>query len=302
MVHSPVSGVFCVGIATLDYVYGLDAIPASAEKYRARDLSIVGGGLAANASVAVARLGGQSWLATRLGDDLTGAAIVAELEEEGVRTVHCRRFPGLRSPVSAILVDSAGERLVVSYSEPQMPANPSWLPSALPEGIGAVLGDTRWEDGAAAMFRLARERGLPAVLDGDRAPAHPDVLGLATHVAFSEQGLKEVTGIADPRAGMAHLGQAAENWVAVTMGPRGVLYFRDGRIHHLPGFEVTAVDTLAAGDVWHGSFALALAEGQGELQAMRFASAAAALKCTRFGGRKGAPTRAEVEQFLRERG
>ena len=301
MKDKSVSGVFCVGIATLDYVYGLDAIPASAEKYRARDLSVVGGGLAANAAVAVARLGGQSWLATRLGDDLTAAAIIAELEEEGVRTGHCRRFSGLRSPVSAILVDSAGERLVVSYSEPQMPVDPSWLPASLPEGIGAVLGDTRWEDGAATMFRVARGRGLPAVLDGDRAPLHPDVLGLATHVAFSEQGLQEVTGIADVRAGLAHLGQGATNWVAVTMGPRGVLYFQDGKIHHLPGFEVTAVDTLAAGDVWHGSFALALAEGQDEIQAMRFASAAAALKCTRFGGRKGAPARAEVEQFLRGR-
>jgi sulfofructose kinase len=302
MAHSPVSGVFCVGIATLDYVYGLDAIPASAEKYRAKDLSVVGGGLAANASVAVARLGGHAWLATRLGDDLTGATIVAELAAEGVKTDHCRRFPGLRSPVSAILVDKAGERLIVSYSEPQMPVDPSWLPRTLPEGAGAVLGDTRWDDGAAAMFRVARAAGLPAVLDGDRAPAHPDVLGLATHVAFSEQGIQEVTGIPDSRAALVHLGRTASNWVAVTMGAKGVLCFRDGVIHHVPGFVVEAVDTLAAGDVWHGAFALALAEGQSELPAIRFASATAALKCTRFGGRKGTPARAEVEQFLRERG
>jgi sulfofructose kinase len=152
------------------------------------------------------------------------------------------------------------------------------------------------------MFRVARQAGVPAVLDGDRAPAHPEVLGLATHVAFSEQGLQEVTGISDPRAGLVHLGQTATNWIAVTMGAKGVLYLRDGVIHHVPGFEVAVVDTLAAGDVWHGAFALALAEGQGEVQAIRFASATAAMKCTRFGGRKGAPARAEVEQFLRERG
>lgn len=302
MNNSPASGVFCVGIATLDYVYGLDAIPTSAEKYRANDLSVVGGGLTANAAVAVARLGGRSWLATRLGDDLTGVSIVAELEAEGVSTDHCRRFPGLRSPVSAILVDKAGERLVVSYAEPAMPVDPSWLPTTLPAGAGAVLGDTRWDDGAAVTFRVARAAGVPAVLDGDRAPAHREVLTLATHVAFSEQGLQEVTGIADARAGLAHLGRTASNWIAVTMGAKGVLYFADGAIRHVPGFDVKVVDTLAAGDVWHGAFALALAEGQGEGQAIRFASATAALKCTRFGGRKGAPARAEVEQFLRERG
>lgn len=302
MAHSPVSGVFCVGIATLDYVYGLDAIPTSAEKYRAGDLSVVGGGLAANASVAVARLGGKSWLATRLGDDLTGNAIVAELAEEGVRVEHCRQFPGLRSPVSAILVDQQGERLVVSYAEPTMPTDPSWLPAALPDGAGAVLGDTRWDDGAAALFRVARAAGLPAVLDGDRAPAHPDVLRLASHIAFSEQGIAEVTGLGDPQAALMKLGATADNWIAVTMGAEGVIFFENGAIRHVPGFPVKAVDTLAAGDVWHGAFALALAEGQDEVQSIRFASATAALKCTRFGGRKGAPARGEVAQFLRERG
>ena len=64
---------------------------------------------------------------------------------------------------------------------------------------------------------------------------------------------------------------------------------------------MTAVDTLGAGDVWHGAFALRLAEGADELTAIRFASAAAALKCTRPGGRMGAPSRAEVAAFLKER-
>jgi sulfofructose kinase len=69
---------------------------------------------------------------------------------------------------------------------------------------------------------------------------------------------------------------------------------------HDPAFPITAVDTLAAGDVWHGAFALGLAEGMPEREAVRFASATSALKCTRFGGRAGAPRRAEVERFLEE--
>ena len=81
-----------------------------------------------------------------------------------------------------------------------------------------------------------------------------------------------------------------------------MLFVEDGTIAHLPAFAVEAVDTLGAGDVWHGAFALGLAEGQGERAAIRFASAAAAIKCTRFGGRAGAPQRTEIEAFLAARG
>jgi sulfofructose kinase len=80
-----------------------------------------------------------------------------------------------------------------------------------------------------------------------------------------------------------------------------VTFFENGRRAHEPAFPVTVVDTLGAGDVWHGALALALGEGQGARAAIRFASAVAALKCTRFGGRTGTPTRAEAEAFLRSR-
>jgi sulfofructose kinase len=86
--------------------------------------------------------------------------------------------------------------------------------------------------------------------------------------------------------------------VAVTDGANGAHWRQGGGIRHRPAFAVNSVDTLAAGDVFHGGFALALAEGQDEAESMRFASAAAALKCTRFGGIAGAPGRAEVEQLL----
>jgi sulfofructose kinase len=295
------TSVLCVGIAVLDYVYAVEAMPVRAEKYRASDLAVVGGGIAANASVAVARLGGRAHLATRLGDDPTGATIVAELEREGVDCTLARRFSGLRSPTSAILVDAKGERLIVSYSDNAIPSDTSWLPDALPAGIGAVLGDTRWVEGSAHSFRLARRAGVPAILDGDRRPAHPDVLDLATHVAFSEQGLAEITGIADPADGLRVLAESSRSWLAVTVGEGGVYFLEDGAVAHEPAFSVATVDTLGAGDAWHGAFALGLAEGMGERAAVRFASAVAAIKCTRFGGRAGIPARADVDRFLRER-
>ncbi|CAN7739174.1 PfkB family carbohydrate kinase [Bosea sp. LjRoot9] len=296
------TGVFSLGIATLDYVYSVETMPTRGEKYRSRDLAVVGGGCAGNASVAIARLGGRSWLATRLADDLTGDQIVAELEGEGVDTGFCLRAPGLRSPVSAILVDAEGERMVISYSDPAMPVTTDWLPGSLPEGADAVLADTRWGEGALAALTLARKAGVPGVLDADRKPPHPDLVATASHVAFSAQALQELSEEDDPRLGLAKIAGNAETWLAVTLGKEGVLFVENGAIAHIPAFPVVAVDTLGAGDVWHGAFALALAEGQGERAAIRFASATAAIKCTRFGGRAGAPRREEVERFLAQAG
>jgi sulfofructose kinase len=292
------TGVFCLGIATLDYVYSVETMPTRGEKYRSRGLAVVGGGCAGNASVAVARLGGRCWLATRLADDLTGDQIVADLASEGVETRFAHRVAGLRSPVSAILVDAEGERMVISYSDPAMPETVEWLPQRLPEGAGSVLADTRWGEGALAALKLAREAGVPGVLDGDRKPPHDDLVATASHVAFSAQALRELSGEEDPRLGLAKIGSDVSSWLAVTLGKEGVLFLDKGEVAHIPAFAVETVDTLGAGDVWHGAFALALAEGQDERRAIRFASAAAAIKCTRFGGRTGAPGRAEVESFL----
>lgn len=294
------AGVFCLGIATLDYVYSVETMPTRGEKYRSRGLAIVGGGCASNAAAAIARLGGACWLATRLADDLTGDRILADLEADGVDTRFARRVAGLTSPVSAILVDAEGERMVISHSDPKMPEDTDWLPKALPAGAGAVLADTRWGEGALAALKLAREAGLPGVLDADRQPPHPDLVATASHVAFSQQALREVSGEEDPAAGLTRIASGAENWIAVTLGKGGVLYW-DGGVRHSPAFTVETVDTLGAGDVWHGAFALALAEGRGETDAIRFASAAAAIKCTRFGGRSGAPARDELERFLASR-
>jgi sulfofructose kinase len=293
-----VTRILCIGIATLDQVFALDAMPTLPEKYRAHDLAVTTGGTAANAAVAIARLGGEVAFWSALGDDRLGDEIIAGLERERIDCAGVRRVAGKRSPLSAILVDRSGERIVISHSDPDLPGSTAHLPDRLPASVGAVLGDTRWQAGSAHLFRLARAAGAPAVLDGDRAPRErPELLDLATHVAFSMQGLRDLTGLDDPRAALATL-PPARAWVAVTNGAEGVFFREGGAIVHAPAFETEAVDTLGAGDTWHGAFVLALAEGMDERAAVRFASAAAAVKCTRFGGRDGAPSRREVEAFL----
>jgi sulfofructose kinase len=277
-------------------------LPDHGAKYRATRFETVGGGPAATAAVTVSRLGGQAMLAARVGDDDAAAMIVAELTGYGVDCTHVRRCPGSASSVSAVIVDARGERMIVNHLDPLLPVDPTWLPSPGSVGAGAVLADTRWPEGALAALVAARAAGLPAVLDADRpVPADGALLRAATHVAFSSDALTDLTGIGDASLALAEVARGLQAWCCVTAGGDGVYSYEQGKMRRDPAFDVPVVDTLGAGDVWHGAFALALAEGRRETDAVRFASAAAALKVQRSGGRAGVPTRAELDVFLATR-
>ncbi len=287
----------CIGHAVQDFVFSLPDLPAGGRKFRAEAFASVGGGPAATAAVAIARLGGEASLAARIGEDAVADAIVSELEGYGVNCARVKRFAGRASSLSAVMVDDAGERMIVNYRDADMPAGADWIGDAA--GFDAVLADTRWPEGAAAGFALARGAGVPAVLDADDpVPDDPAMLARATHLAFSADGLQGLTGEADPARALKSVHARFGAWVCVTDGARGVMICDAAGISAAGAFAVDVVDTLGAGDVWHGAFTLRLAEGAREADAVRFANAAAAIKVTRQGGRAGAPRRAEVDAFL----
>ena len=292
--------VLCIGVAVRDLVFRVDAMPTSPEKYRAQDYASVGGGCAATAAVAVARLGGRARLATRLGDDAIGRDLIAELEQRGVDCSPTTRWPGRRSALSAVLVDALGERLIVNYRDPDLPSDAAALGAALPADIGAVLADTRWTEGAAHGLELARKAGIPGVLDCE-APfdGMSQALAAASHLAYSAQGLRAHTGRDDLADAVRDIARAREGFVCVTDGAAGVWWHDDRSAGgHVPALPIRAVDTLGAGDVWHGAFALALARDLEPAEAIRFANAAAAVKCTRVGGWDAVPDANEVNTYL----
>ncbi len=304
--------VLCVGHAVQDFIFRTPQLPRSAEKHRASGFRSVGGGPAATAAVTIARLGGAARLAARVGDDAIADTIARELLDFGVDCRHLRRFAGHQSSLSAVFVDDAGERLIVNHTDPAMPTDPAWLLAEIDwQDVDAVLADTRWPEGAEAVLRMARERGLPAVLDADvPVPKDGRLLSAATHVVFSLIGLRDFSGCSDDpkeiETVLRGIAASTSCWCGVTLGAQGVA-IADGRhgdslpVQYEPAFRVTPVDTLGAGDVWHGAFALALAERCSEREAVRAACAAAAVKVTRDGGRAGAPTRAERDSLLEKR-
>ena len=132
------------------------------------------------------------------------------------------------------------------------------------------------------------------------APFPDGILEDASHVIFSWQGLKIFTGLTEIKEALIKANQDLSGWVAVTDGAKGCYYFHASKFVQVDAFKVEVVDTLAAGDVWHGAFALSLGEGESEVEAVRFANAVAALKCTGFGGRNAIPNRLKTNFFLQK--
>jgi sulfofructose kinase len=294
--------VFCVGHAVQDFVFAVRALPDRGQKYRADGFQSVGGGPAATAAVTISKLGGHAVLAARVGDDAVADILAAELRHYGVDCTWVRRFAGCGSPVSAVMVDARGERMIVNHLDASLPPDTAWLPELAAVEPDAVLADVRWPEGAALALTRARAAGLPAVLDADQ-PVPPDgvLLRTATHVAFSREGLLQFAGDDDVERALRRVASDLGGWCCVTLGGEGCFVMHHGNLERLAAYRVPVVDTLGAGDVWHGAFALALAERRGERAAVAFASAAAALKVQQFGGRAGAPVRADVERFIAAR-
>ncbi len=290
--------IVCLGMATLDQIFRVDHIPEAPAKFRANDFIVTGGGQAANAAVTVRRLGGAAQFWGRVGDDPVGDQILRLLSDERVDIQHVHRLPGARSKTAAILVDARGERLVCSAPSQGYPPDTSWLPLDEIEVMHAVHADSRWKPGALALFDAAAESKLPSVFDAD-AGEPEEVLAVSrasTHPAWSEPMLKSM-GWGVPETALPRVFGGRNKLCAVTLGERGVVWFDGASLKHSPALNVPSIDTLAAGDTWHGALAYALADGHDDARAIEFASLVAALKCTVFGGRIGIPTRAQVEAY-----
>jgi sulfofructose kinase len=297
--------IICVGHAALDRIFTVDSWPVDSAKIAASAFEETGGGMMANAAVAISRLGGEAVLWGPIGDDNVARIIDEQLQAEGVNTEHLRRMPGRTSSHSAVLLDARGERLVVGYRGDSLQCPADWLPLSEIATADAVMVDVRWPQGALAALRAARNAGKPAILDGEIAPL--EVLEAlsrnAEHVVFSQRGVANFHA-ADLESALRRTLANGARIAASTHGGDGVYWLERSqpqKLRHCPALKISPVDTLAAGDVFHGAYALAIGERRPVEEAMRFATFAAGLKCTRPGGRSGAPTRQEVAMLFEER-
>jgi sugar/nucleoside kinase (ribokinase family) len=280
------------------------SFPPPDGKTQAQDFFVVNGGCAGNAAVAITRLGRRAMLAGPLGGpagaDANGDHVLAALAREQIDCSGCVRLTGVATALSAIFIDARGERMIVTHRDARLADATPVDPKQLVAGADAVLAGNRFPEFVHPICVAARARDLITVLDADRPTQICDELfRIATHVVFSSECLRATTRLDDLGAGLARMAGETAAFLAVTDGAQDVLWREGPSLRRSPVFAVDVVDTLAAGDVFHGAFTLALAEGQDSAGSLRFASAAAGLKCTRLGGgATGPPYRAEVEALL----
>jgi ribokinase len=285
-----------VGSLNADLITTVDRIPLVGETRQALGVRRGAGGKGANQAVALARLGASVTMVGCVGDDEDGRTLVAGLTTAGVATGYLSVTPAAPTGLALVMVDRAGDNAIVII--PGANGALADIPAAAFGRVDVVVAQ---QEIPLPAVRAALLLGAPALRVLNAAPARTipaDVLTLVDVLVVNESEARELGGDADPGAAARALRARGVGTVVVTLGAAGALLVdADGAVH-ASGFNVRTVDTTGAGDCFVAALALALADHQPPVAALRFANAAAALAVTRPGAQAAVPTREEVESFL----
>jgi ribokinase len=302
-----VKRVLVVGSSNTDMIVRVPRIPRPGETVLGGAFTMAGGGKGANQAVAAARAGGLVTFVARIGDDVFGERALAGFVADGIDTRFVLRTSGAASGVALIDVDDRGENSISVASGANALLSAADVESAAEAFAAADVVLVQLEspiETVEAAVRKAGERGIPVILNP--APARPLDEGLLSRVSVltpNENEAELLSGIAvrdegGVRSAAARLRARGPATVIITMGERGAYASSTGFEALVPAFKVQPVDTTAAGDVFNGALAVALAEKRTLKDALRFAQAAAAISVTRPGAQPSAPTRAEIEKTI----
>jgi sulfofructose kinase len=192
--------ILCIGIPVRDLTFRTPKVPARGSKENATHFEEICGGNSLNAAIGIVRLGGRASICGPMGDarETVSRYIFEQLAHEGIDTTHLMHMRGLVTPLSAIMIDPTGERTIVTFRDPEL-----WkvtLPSAdvLLEDCAAVLTESRCAEFCTDLCAEAVRRGIPVVVDVDRAMSLSEgLLTASTHLVFSSESLQETAGESD---------------------------------------------------------------------------------------------------------
>ncbi|WP_130619797.1 ribokinase [Dyella amyloliquefaciens] len=286
--------VLVIGSANLDFVVRASHVPAPGETVLGREFTTHPGGKGANQAVACARAGGASTrMLLALGDDAHALPLETSLRDAGVELVVMRA----KAPtgVAFVCLSGTAENAITVAPGANLSLQPHHLPSLT--GVSHLLMQLESPlESVIAWARSAREAGVVTVLNAAPAQAlSRDTLALVDILIVNEPELVQLTGIHDLDGALDSLDNAC---VVVTLGARGCLARANGERFVQPAFAIDPVDTTGAGDTFCGTLVAALSRGLPLTGALRHATAASALACTRLGAQAGVPSRAEVDALL----
>ncbi|MFO1022836.1 MAG: ribokinase [Planctomycetales bacterium] len=296
-----------VGSSNTDMVIRTAHLPRPGETILGGEFQSVPGGKGANQAVAAARAGGQVTFVACVGNDSLGTESIANFQRDGIDVSHVTQTPSAASGVALIMVSEAGENCIAVASGANALLTPADIERARPAireaKVLLVQLETPLETVQAAV-RIAGEERVPVILNPAPAAILSDELLRGVSLLTPNETEAEIlTGI--PETEQASAEQAARTLlqrgvkgVIVTLGSKGALLATHERMELIPTRAVQAVDTTAAGDVFNGALAVALAEGKPLPDAVRFANAAASISVTRHGAQPSAPRRDEIEGLM----
>jgi len=288
--------ILCVGFACYDLTFAVDHPVGPDEKTTASDLASCGGGPAANAAVTASKLGSKTALAAYLGNDAFGESHINELSKAGVITQWIIRGTH-PTPLSVIWAQPGGQRALVNYkgTMPDPPAVAFDFSECHPS---VILFDGHLPEVSFELARCANKKNIPTILDA--GSVHKGTKGLIEKVDYlvaSEKFAHDYTLATDAAQAAGMLCRHAPN-VIVTLGAQGLVWQNKHGKGRMPAFQIKAVDTTGAGDAFHGAFARGISLKMPWKKLLQYASAVAALCCTKMGARQGIPSASETERFL----
>ena len=292
-----------VGAAVLDYLNLIEAYPQEEGSTHITQIIRQGGGACATAVVAAKRLGMYGQMIASVGDDEIGKEILDGLDNEGIDTTMIEVVPGGTSPHSEIMVNpETGTRtkFVCSSTLPPIEWNDDQIAVIKNSDILHVDG-TRY-DNAMAAIEIAKQNHILVSVDGRHMEKDLEknrkMAEQADILIMSAPYSRMVSGTGTAEDGLAYFADRGPKVLISTQGTHGCLAWIDGHVEVFPGYSVKAVDSTGAGDVFNGAFIAAYMRGYDVRQAIRYATIAAALKCTQIGGRAGIPTDKEIVSYL----
>ena len=302
--------ILVVGSINMDLVVRTPRMPDPGETVLGQSFQTTPGGKGANQAVAVARLGGQCRLIGRVGDDAFARQLLEGLKAEGIDCAHVRAVPEAPTGVAMIVVDSRGENSIVIASGANFSLTPDDIFSAEAAFDRAAVVLLQLElplptvRAAIDVARRSRCKIIldpaPALADMPRELYRVDILSPNAHEAETLTGAKAIEERIDKQVASELISRGAEAAV-LKLGPRGCLVaMADGHFYTVPTYDVKVVDTTGAGDAFTGALAVAVARGEHMHKAAKFASAAGALACTRFGAQSAMPTAHEVAILMKD--
>jgi len=290
-----------MGLNSVDFLTVVPEFPAPNSKMKMLQFSKQGGGQVATAMAALSRWGVKTKYIGKVGADELGQFSLQSVRQEGVDVSSVTIERNATNQFATIIVDgSTGDRTILwnrddrlMYREGELRKEEVCCGRLLHldgHDIRATIHCMRW----------AKEQGIPTVVDLDKVePLTSELIKEIDFLITSSRFPMLYTGISDQKKAFLELQKQTHGFLCATLGHSGAMAWVDGKIFYADGFNVKAVDTTGAGDVFHGGFIYGLLQNWEVEKMLRFANAAAALKCLDLGGRRGIPPLEKTQQFMR---